>query len=657
MKVYRNLRLAPKSLEIQVRKKRLKENINQNPQAWLALQSPWQAALEAQQEKRDFGAKSVGLFGFAVMAIFVLFLWQLLQLQFVQGGRLFDIAEGNRIRSRVIYAQRGNIYDRNGETLASNSASFQLIVTPYSLSKVEAERNELYQAIARITHNSAENVRVKVEQHGLEHVLPVLVDDRVEHEQMLQLKQYLKPDSAFRLDEVPIRRYDNGGALAHIVGYTGRIDNYDLEKNPSLYPIDFIGRSGVEAYYDSYLRGENGFEQVEVDALGRPVRTLARKDAIPGNDLYLTIDSKVQKELVKQMQVEMKNAESKKASATAINPNTGEILALVSLPAYDNNLFSHGISEKDYAALIKNKLEPLYNSAISGAYPSGSTIKPVVAAAALEEKVVDENTIIIDTDSISVGSFSFHSWRPGGLGPKNVRGAIAWSSNIYFMTVGGGYGKVNGIGVDKLTDYYRQFGFGALSGIDLPGEVAGTVPDRAWKQEHRGEGWYIGDTYNISIGQGDFRTSTLQLASAHSVIANGGTLYRPYVGKKVVSRSGETIYEVGSTKVRNVSISKKNLSIAREGMRETITNGATCSCTFENVGVNVAGKSGTAETDPNSKRKSHAWYSAFAPFESPEIVISTLLEEGQKGSGYAAPPISKAMEFYFKNKPTTAITH
>jgi penicillin-binding protein 2 len=291
----------------------------------------------------------------------------------------------------------------------------------------------------------------------------------------------------------------------------------------------------------------------------------------------------------------------------------------------------------------------LTNKAIAGGYTTGSTIKPLVAAAALEEKVVTPSTIIVDSGAISVTSiyqpgqaFVFRGWRPGGLGPMNVRSGLAMSSNIYFYTVGGGYGDIEGLGVERLSSYYRQFGLGEQSGIDLPGETSGRVPDPAWKRDQFGTDWFVGDTYNISIGQGDLLISPLQLTLANMTVANGGYLLKPQLLHKI----GDEVVSGRSVR-REISVSKTNLQIVREGLRQVVTNGTTCECVFNNVPVKVAGKTGTAQTTSTEERRPHAWFVAYAPHDTPRFMGGAMLEEGSGGSQYAAPVLARGMAEYF----------
>jgi len=577
---------------------------------------------------------------------------RLFQLQVTAHDQYAELANGNRIRETINHAPRGNIYDRDGRLLAGNTISYELSVTPYLLPDNEDERGGMYSLLAELLNVQPAVIGASVEASGLDYPLPITIKRNLSHPQALAVMQYLPRLHGWHISQVPQRKYLSDSGMAHILGYTANVDPADLAADDSqtLLPIDKIGKAGIELQYDLILRGQNGFERTEVDTLGQPIRVLAQTRFKTGQDITLTIDLDVQRRLAKELKQQMKNARVTRASAVALDPQTGEVLALVSLPGYDNNLFAKGISSRDFQRLAADPDQPLVNKVIAGGYTTGSTIKPVVASAALQEKVVTPETIIVDTGAIAVTSvyqpgqqFIFRGWRPGGLGPMNVRRAIAWSSNIYFYTVGGGYGDIDGLGVDRLTSYYRDFGLGEASGIDLPGEISGRVPDRAWKFKTRNEDWFVGDTYNISIGQGDLIISPLQLTLANMAVANGGYLLEPQVLLKI---GEQTVAQ--RTVRREVKVSKANIQIVREGMRQVLTDGTTCECVFASVPVKVAGKTGTAQTTSGEERRPHAWFTAFAPYDNPAIMATAMLEEGSGGSQYAAPAIAGAMNTFFK---------
>jgi penicillin-binding protein 2 len=380
-----------------------------------------------------------------------------------------------------------------------------------------------------------------------------------------------------------------------------------------------------------------------VDALGRPVRVIEQQEPTPGEDIYLSIDYNLQKTLAIAMKSQMKKSKTTKASGVAVDPEDGQLLAMVSLPDYDSNLFAKGISDKSFNSLNNNPNQPLFNKALTGGYTTGSIIKPLVASAALQEKVVTPSTVIVDSGALTLpGGYTFLGWRPGGLGPMNVRSAIAWSSNIYFYTVGGGYGPIQGLGEKRLTSYYRMFGLGERTGINLPNESYGRVPDNDWKLANKGEPWYQGDSYNIAIGQGDLLISPLQITMAEAAIANNGELLIPQI-------------ERGAPKVvkRVLDVDKANLQIVREGMRQVLTGGTTCECLFDGMPVKVAGKTGTAETNTPGGKRPHAWFTAYAPYsataKTPTILATVLIEEGEGGSAYAAPAIAETFKTYFQD--------
>jgi penicillin-binding protein 2 len=620
--------------------------------AWSKMLLPRESARQA----RSSPASSLApiMMSLSILVTAGLMMFKLFDLQVSAHDRYVDLANGNRVRESINYAPRGKIYDRNGKIIAQNTLTFQLSVTPFLLAVNESDRDDDYKLIATQLGEAWQNIKAQTEKNGLDYPLPIVVASSIEHDSAIKLMQFLPRLAGFDIGRVPTRQYIADAGLAHIIGYVGIVSEQDLAEDwaSDLLPIDVVGKSGIELQYDDILRGNNGLERTEVDTLGRPVRLLAQHRPENGQDITLTIDLDIQRRLDKELKDQMIKAKVTRASAVAIDPETGEVLAMVSVPYYDNNLFAKGISVQEFSKLANDPDEPLVNKVISGGYTTGSTIKPMVASAALQEKVVTPDTIIVDTGAIAVTSiyqpgqqFIFRGWRPGGLGPMNIRSAIAWSSNIYFYTVGGGYGPIAGLGVDRLTAYYRDFGLGEKSGIDLPGEISGRVPDRAWKKEFKNEDWYVGDTYNISIGQGDLIVSPLQLMLGDMTVANNGYVLQPFILKKIAD------HDVGQRTVRReVGVSKDNLKIVREGMRQVLTNGTTCECTFSKVPVKVAGKSGTAQTTSDETRRSHAWFTAFAPYENPEVMITVMLEEGSGGSLYAAPVIAGAMETFFTSK-------
>ena len=414
------------------------------------------------------------------------------------------------------------------------------------------------------------------------------------------------------------------------------------------------------------MRGTNGGERTEVDATGKPIRVLANRNPVAGDSVVLSIDDGLEQHLAEAIQEQMTASGAIRAAGVAVNPTNGQVLALVSLPSYDNNLFATGISQSDYNNLLSNPGQPLFNKAVSGVYPTGSIIKPLGASAALQSGIINESTTIDDTGKIVVPNqydpsnpSIFYGWeRTSGLGPVNVIQALAQSSDIFFYEVMGGFTNfTHFLGVDKLTDFYSKFGLGTKTGIDLPGEAAGRVPTPAWKKAFSGQPWYTGDTYNISVGQGDILASPLQMVMAIATIANGGTLYQPHLLSQIKDTNGNVLKSVEATVIRQNFISPDNLNIVKQGMMAAVTEpqGTACCKIAAQVPVSVAAKTGTAETvthdtgvSADLQSKPDAWFEAFAPATgTPKIAIVILLEHAGEGADFAAPAARETLAWYF----------
>ncbi len=326
-----------------------------------------------------------------------------------------------------------------------------------------------------------------------------------------------------------------------------------------------------------------------------------------------------------------------------LDPSTGEIISMVSLPDFDNNKFAQGISIEDYNNLIEDENMPLFNRSIKGEYPSGSTIKTIVAAGALEDGLITDKTGFMSTGGLLLyDRWFFPDWSAGGHGWTNVYRAISWSVNTFFYIIGGGYEDFEGLGVEGLKKYYNLFGLGERTGLDLLGEKSGLVPDPAWKMKYKNEQWYIGDTYHMAIGQGDVLVTPLQVANFTSVFANGGQLLKPHLVKEIISNDGTKEF-VDPTLIREKFISSENINIVRTGMRQAVTDGS--AQYLANLAIPVAGKTGTAQW--RSDKENHAWFTGFAPYNNPEVVITVLVEEGGEGSQVSVPITHDILNWYF----------
>jgi penicillin-binding protein 2 len=332
-----------------------------------------------------------------------------------------------------------------------------------------------------------------------------------------------------------------------------------------------------------------------------------------------------------------------------MNPQNGAILAMVSQPSFDNNSFSLGIKQADYDTLKNDPDTPLLNRAISGEYPSGSTIKPIIAAAALEEKIITPSTGFLSTGGLRVGQWFFPDWKAGGHGWTNVTKAIAESVNTFFYYIGGGYEDFVGLGVERIGQYLRAFGLGQPSNIDLTGESSGFVPTAEWKKQTIGEPWYIGDTYHLAIGQGYLLVTPLQVANYTSAFANGGRIYKPRVVQEILNNDG-SVYEVKEPKIiAENMVSPENIETVRQAMRQTVVSGSAQS--LKSLPVAVAGKTGTAQFD--SRKPSHSWFTGFAPFDNPQMVLTVLVEEGGESTDSAVPIVKDFWQWYFSTLDTS----
>jgi len=597
---------------------------------------------ESEKEKIEFPIKKgrVYFIYFSILVLFLALFIRTTDLQIVKGGYWRTLAEENRIRSYPIKSLRGIIADRNNKPLVANELGFNLIAIPTDLLKQKGELAEILSSLAEILEKPKEEIEnVLKDNAGLS--VPIVVEENISRETALVLESKFAENPAIFVEITTQRNYIDSIYFSHILGYVGKISQEEHEKHPD-YPIDdYVGKTGLEFYYENILRGSYGEKLVEVDSQGKIQTIFAQKEPLAGKNITLSVDSDLQKKLYYEINQTLRALGLDKAAGVAIDPTNGQILALVSFPGFDNNKFIQGLSKKDFEKFIQNPSKPLFNRAISGTYPPGSIIKPLIAAAALNERVVTSNQSINCSGSITIYHpyypnifYTFRDWKAHGS--TNITKAIAESCDVYFYTIGGGYGSIEGLGVGKINRYLKQFGLGEILGIDLPNEAKGLVPDENWKRENKNEDWYIGDTYNISIGQGDLLTTPLQMALATAVIANNGTLFRPQIVNKIDENS------VSPQIIRNNIIDKEMLDIIKKGMRETIISGT--AKPLYDLPVKVAGKTGTAQAPGG---KTHGWFTAFAPYDNPKIVLLILIENGGEGSAVAVPIAEEVLRWYF----------
>jgi len=592
--------------------------------------------------KKPIPDTGLAFFQYLALLVFLVMASRVVYLQVVKGNYYSELAQNNRIRSIALKAPRGIIFGRNGEKLVQNVSSFDLVAIPVDLPRDAKERESEEKKLAEILNMNDQNVRTIVESQDMDTLNPMLIKENVSQEEALVFVEKKAELKGFYLDQTAIRQYDGGSYFSSIIGYSGKINREELDENKDYLMTDYVGKTGLEYSYEKYLRGEHGRQEVEVDSMGNVKKDFGVKAPTNGNDLYLSVDADLQRKITDSLSQMLEQTGTKTAAAVAIDPRNGEVLAIVSLPSYDNNLFAKGISQEDYKALISDENKPMFNRAISGEYPPGSTFKPLVAAAALEEKTINSGTSVNCGGGIHVGSYNFPDWKTHGS--TDVRKAIAESCDVFFYSVGGGWGDIPALGIDRIKKYADLFGLGKAGGLDIPGEAEGFIPDQSWKQKKLGERWYVGDDYHCAIGQGFDTATPLQIANMTATIANGGSVYRPHLVEKIVKPNG-TEQEIGSKVLNKNFISKSNMDIVREGMRETIASSSGSARQLADLKVAVAGKTGTAQY--GTEGKTHGWFASFAPFDNPEIAMAVLVEGGGEGHSTAVPVTKEVYQWYF----------
>ena len=591
-----------------------------------------------------FKRKDIKFIWFLVLIAMLILAGRVFYLDFMKSAYYSELSKENRVREIVIKAPRGKIVDKFGTVLVKNTPSVDVVIVPSDLPDGLAERQKIAAILADILNLDKKELIKTIESQDKNSLKPVLIKENISNDQALIISEKTSGLGGVVLDKTAIRDYEESVIFSSVIGYDGKVTPKELEDNPDYLMTDYIGKTGLEKSYEKNLRGAHGAKQVEVDSLGNIKKNLGVINPVAGDDLILNIDEGLQKKLFDSLSSVLEKTGTKTAAAVAIDPRNGGVLAMVSLPAYDNSLFARGITSGEYQDIISNKDLPLFNRVTSGEYPPGSTLKPAVAAAALSEGTINASTTVNCAGGISIGNWHFGDWKAHG-GGIDVKKAIAESCDVFFYSVGGGYGGIPGLGMDKMKKYESMFGFGNVTGIDMPGESTGFIPDENWKQEKIKEKWYIGDSYHAAIGQGYVTVTPLQLANYTAAIANGGTLYSPRVVGKI-KKSGEKEGIVWPEIIRKDFISRDVLEIVRQGMRQTVESGTAQS--LKSLPVMAAGKTGTAQF--GTEDKTHAWFTSFAPYDNPEIAMAVLVEGGGEGSSSALPVTRDVLNWYFSKK-------
>ena len=631
---------------------------------------PWSSdPLSPEADERRAVREKIFYFGLLVIVLFGILTIQLARLQLVNGDKYEARAETNRLRQEAILPTRGLIYDSTGQPLVQNRASFAAAVVAADIPDVDTTGEvpacrdrclDITIALQNFTGVPAGEIQATILERSESNdpFTPVVIEDNLSEETAFALREKLAVLPGVRVVVEPIREYRESVLLSHILGFVGPVDDEEFTRLEAAgYQFDDrIGKAGVEYTYESILRGSPGTRYVETDASGREIQVLQEEPAQAGLNIVLSIDMELQRQ-VEQFVLEGMG-ESKNAAAIVIDVNTGDILSLVSVPNYDSNIFSGEVDDEALQQLLDNPARPMLNHAIAEMYAPGSTFKQITGSAALQEGVANAGTEIFSPGYLDVeneyieGEFDrFRDWR-SDLGTMNFYRGLAMSSDVYFYYLAGGYIEddelvFRGLGEERLAGWARRFGLGEPTGIDLPGESPGLVPDGEWKEETFGEGWLLGDTYNFGIGQGYVAATPLQMVLVTAAIANGGDVLIPHVVKELTNANGDTVPLRRQEVKRNLNIDQHNLEIVREAMRQSVDDGAAYTGAVENVVV--AGKTGTAEFGPElspNVYQEHGWFTGFAPFNNPEIAVVVFMELGN-GSGTAAPTAAKILDYYF----------
>jgi penicillin-binding protein 2 len=567
-------------------------------------------------------------------------------LQVVQGKFYQKLADGNRIRLIPIMAPRGTFYDRHGVPMVSNRPGFSVALVPLD----EPIDNTVVDKLAGILGMDPIEIQEKIKKKNGSFE-PIIIKNDLGPEMVTKIVERHGELPGVVIHVQAIRNYLNKELAAHAFGYVGEISKDQLakRKDKGYKAGDIIGKDGLEWVYDSNIRGTDGGEQVEVDVQGRPVQVLGKKESVPGDNLILTLDSRIQKAAEQALDEQLKFIREKTpqknayaAAVVAVNPKTGEILAMASRPNFDPNWFAGGgIAERYWKMIAENKYNPLNDRVIAGQYAPGSLYKIVTGAAALELGKVTPYEEIFCGGHHRI--YDAWCWEKTGHGKENFVGALADSCDIYFYELG------LRLGIDNMEDYSRQWGLGKPTGINLPGEAEGLVPSRAWKLKNYNEKWYEIENIHVAIGQGFHLYTPLQMANVISAVANGGKLYKPQLVSQIVAPDGTVKQQFGVEEIGQVSMNTMTLNLLREGLRKVATDG-TAGGVFDGFPVSVAGKTGTAENPPYDD---FALFAGYAPFDDPTIAVVVVVEQGGHGGSAAAPIARKVMEAAFMiNQPS-----
>jgi penicillin-binding protein 2 len=574
-----------------------------------------------------------------VIALLGLRLWHL---QIREGPYYRDLSENNRTRLVLLEPARGLIYDRHGVLLANNVPSFSL----YVMLEDVKDREALIQQLTDLLGLDPALIRKKLGGKGSK-LLPRKIKDRLTLRDAVLIESHRLELPGVMVQVESQRNYPGGVTAAHLLGYVGEISAEQLERPEfsDLHQGSIVGQYGVEKSFDRHVRGQAGQKSVEVDALGHEKKAVVVEKPQAGNDLYLTIDVRLQK-----VAEDLIGDES--GAIVALDPTNGDILAMASRPAFDPNVLSRELTAKQWVEIVQDEGRPLNNRASQGQYPPGSTFKVPMAVAVLETKTMSPSSTVFCNGSYQFGTRVYHDWKASGHGAVDLHTALVRSCDVYFYTVG------QRMGIDVMAEFGKEFGLGQGTGIELPSERAGILPSTAWKQKAKNEPWLPGETVSAAIGQGYVTVTPLQMASLMGTVANDGVSYRPRVVQAVMDRTTGNLQELPAVPRGKINAKPETFRIIKEALADVVKIGTATRA--KSSLVTIGGKTGTAQvvalrTGPKEnipkKFRDHAWFIAFAPVESPKIAVAVLAEHMGHGGAAAAPLAKEVIEAYFKLAP------
>lgn len=603
--------------------------------------------------ERRLGGAPHAVFFVAVLAGFIYLGINAFFVQVESGDKFFTKSQENRFLVRSIFPPRGVVYDRFGKAMVENQPVYGVVLSREEFLKRDGNLTDLVKTLSEVLAISPQLLYEAgiPSDNNAQHLLSyTILVQNLSAEQLVPISSIISSTPGLSIFENFRRKYQDPLAFSHLLGFVGKLSEEDLILHPDLDSRELIGKVGIEALYDSELRGHRGKKIVEVDASGKETRFRFIQEPERGSDILVSVDSGLQKFAYET--VNNFTQGRKGASVVALDPRDGAIRALVSSPGFNSNSFGHSLSQKEFEVILSDPLAPLFNRALSGEFPSGSTLKPLIAAAALQEGIIDPNKQIYDPGFIEIPNpyhpgekTIFLDWKEHGW--INFYDAIAYSANVYFYMIGGGYKDQEGLGINRINKYAKGFGLGSLLGVDLPGEKPGFIPDPEWKKvsEPNDPIWRIGDTYNVSIGQGGVKVTPLQMAALSAAIINGGKLYRPYIVDSVRDKDGVVIKKNNPFVIHENVISSENLKKVVFGMHRTVTSGT--ARMLNDVGVIVGAKTGTAQV---GSLLPHAWVMTFLPVENPELVVVVMVEHAGEGSTVAVPITRDILKWYVQNQ-------